>query len=243
MGRWWHLCIESRPSQDCTWSGKVLSLRISRENRAWNICSTLEGFHLEVQFIKRTLAANGYPGNFVDSAVNKYLSKKYAEPKEPVAGLQKKKVTLCLPYCGLNSIKISRQIKRIASTVNPLLDIRIVFKAAFKLSRLSKLKSPFSLLSNSGVVYKINCENCSEFYIGMTTRRLEQRLNEHRDCNSAVALHAAQSGHTPALGSPEILARDTNKCKLYVKEALLIKEHRAYSSLNRNISSVDMKLW
>ena len=129
------------------------------------------------------------------------------------------------------------------NAVSPWINIQVVFRAAYKLSRLSKLKSPFPVLTNSGVVYKINCENCSEFYVGMTTRRLEQRMKEHSDCGSAVAAHAAQTGHTPALHSPHILARDSCRSKLYVKEALLIKELRAYSSLNRNISSVDLKLW
>ena len=133
-------------------------------NRAWNICSTFEGFHQEVRFIKDTLAANGYPNNFVESVVNKYLTRKYTS-ELPVYGPEKKRVILCLPYCGLNSVKISRQIKRCVNSVCPWLNVQVVFKAAFRLSRLSKLKSPFEAMSRSGVVYKLNCQDCLEFYI------------------------------------------------------------------------------
>ena len=39
-------------------------------------------------------------------------------------------------------------------------------------------------------MYKLNCKDCSEFYIGMTCRRLEQRIGEHStSVSSAVLQH------------------------------------------------------
>ena len=162
----------------------------------------------------------------------------------PTFGPAKKLVTLVLPYIGSNGDKIKRQIKRIYSCIAPCLDISIIFKPMDKLSRLSKLKSKLDLLSNSGVVYKVNCDNCSEFYIGMTTRRLKERMREHADTeSSAIHRHVTSCGHTVNLGNQEILALDLCQSKLYIKEALYIKDYAAYNSLNGNLCSCDLKLW
>ena len=65
------------------------------------------------------------------------------------------------------------------STVLPNVDLKIIFKPVWKLQCLSKLKSGIPLLSRSKVVYKISCNNCNEFYVGLTTCRLEERISEH----------------------------------------------------------------
>ena len=43
--------------------------------------------------------------------------------------------------------------------------------------------------------------------------------------------------------NPHILATDSNKERLYVKESLHIRELQAYKTLNGNIGSVELKLW
>ena len=99
-------------------------------------------------------------------------------------------------------------------------------------------------LSNSHVVYKVNCTDCNDFYVGMTCRRLVQRMKEHSESSaSALFRHVLDSQHTVDYENPQILARDTNKSRLYTKEALLIKELRAYTTLNGNTGSVELKLW
>ena len=101
----------------------------------------------------------------------------------------------------------------------PFVNLKIVFKPVYKLNCLSKLKSQYSLLSLSNVIYKINCASCKEFYVGLTTRRLEQRLKEHSgsEC-SALFRHAMSTGHTIDITNPEILASDVIKTRLSIKE-------------------------
>ena len=153
-------------------------------------------------------------------------------------------MTLFLPYIECNSDKIKRQIKRIYGGTAPCLDISIIFKPMDKLSKLSKLKSKLDLLSSSGVVYKVNCDNCSEFYIGMTTRRLRERMGEHSESeSSAIHKHVISCGHKMNIENPEVLAVDSLKSRLYIKEALFIKDYAAYNSLNGNLRSCDLKLW
>ena len=50
----------------------------------------------------------------------------------------------------------------------PNVDLKIIFKPVWKVQCLSKLKSGIPLLSRSKVVYKISCNNCNEFYVGLT---------------------------------------------------------------------------
>ena len=53
-------------------------------NRAWKICSNSDLFHQEIKFIKSTLAANGYPSNFLNSCTNRFLKAKTCDQiKEP----------------------------------------------------------------------------------------------------------------------------------------------------------------
>ena len=94
------------------------------------------------------------------------------------------------------------------------------------------------------VIYKVECHNCSEFYIGMTTRHLKTRLGEHKKYhNSALNRHAMETDHDINLSDTEIIATDSTKYRLQVKETLKIQEHFAFKSLNGNTGSLLLKLW
>ena len=99
-------------------------------------------------------------------------------------------------------------------------------------------------MSNSHVVYKVNCNNCDNLYVGMTCRRLIQRMKEHSETSaSALYRHCVECGHTVDYENPQILARDNDRSRLYTKESLLIKDLRAYMTLNGNTGSTELKLW
>ena len=102
----------------------------------------------------------------------------------------------------------------------------------------------FPLLINSNVVYKVQCQDCCEFYIGKTIRRLQQRLKEHSEEEySALYRHANEQKHKIDFERPSILTRDSKDSRLLIKEALLISEHKAYASLNGNVGSTQLHLW
>ena len=127
-------------------------------------------------------------------------------------GPERKTVFLRLPFTGINSAKLQRQITRMIRTVAPSINVRFIFVPVYKLSKLSKLKCQFPLLSRSGVVYQVNCSDCAEFYVGMTIRRLQQRLHEHAesDC-SALRKHALEVKHDIDYANPRILASDSKR--------------------------------
>ena len=152
---------------------------------------------------------------------------------------------MCLPYSGeFTSQKLFRQLKRLLGKVAPSVELRLVFKAAQKLSCLSKLKAGYNLLSNSGVVYKISCLDCDAFYVGKTKRRLEQRVQEHsqQDC-SALKKHTMDFAHSVDYQNPQILATDSSDYRLSIKESIKISDLKANFSLNANVRSVELMLW
>ena len=106
------------------------------------------------------------------------------------------------------------------------------------------MKSPVPLLNKSNVVYKINCIECDEFYIGMTKRRVHIRLKEHKTRHySAVFKHIHEHKHNIDFEHPKILCNDSNKMRLLVKETLSIIGQSANKSLNVNVKSFECKLW
>ena len=81
----------------------------------------------------------------------------------------------------------------------------------------------FATLTNSGVVYKVSCHDYDGFYIGETKRRLQQRLQEHKQQSySSLNKHSSETSHTVGYDSPVILATDTSDYRLTIKEALHI---------------------
>ena len=126
----------------------------------------------------------------------------------------------------------------------PCVELRLVFRAAQKLSCLTRLKSKLNVLSRSGVVYQISCSQCEAFYVGKTKRRLEQRVQEHSQQGySSLYKHSSDLCHQIDYSNPAVISVDNNDYRLQIKEALKIKDLKAYNSLNANIRSCELKLW
>ena len=67
-------------------------------------------------------------------------------------------------------------------------------------------------MSHSKVVYRINCLDCEESYVGMTERILQKRISEHEKLEtSSVYIHSKLTNHNIDFASPVILAHDNVK--------------------------------
>ena len=78
-----------------------------------------------------------------------------------------------MPNCGNNSSEKNWGSSTLGTTEH-------CFRPYYRLKIFSNLKSPVPLLNKINVVYKINCMDCNEFYIGRTKRNLHIRLKEHK---------------------------------------------------------------
>ena len=76
------------------------------------------------------------------------------------------------------------------------------------------------------MLFKVNCSECDEFYIGLTNRRLGTRLQEYfTNEKSALYRHSFLTDHVINYSNPNILATDNSIFRLKIKETLKIKEH------------------
>ena len=97
--------------------------------RAWKLCTDYDLFHKEVLFIKDILMANGYPANFIESCVHKFIDSKINRTiTQPVYGPDKKRLVLTLPFCGTSSLKLKRQLRRMINAVAPWMELFVVSK-------------------------------------------------------------------------------------------------------------------
>ena len=81
----------------------------------------------------------------------------------------------------------------------------------------SKLKQTVPILNRSNVINKINCSSCNGFYVGLTTRRLHKRLEEHKKrAFCSVHRHNSQKDHI--IDFDKILASDHKKQRPQIKK-------------------------
>ena len=76
-------------------------------------------------------------------------------------------------------------------------------------------------MSQSKVVYRINCLDCKEFYVEMTERILQKRIGEHEKLETSSYIHSKMTNHNIDFASTAIVAHDNvknNKLRLQLKE-------------------------
>ena len=155
---------------------------------------------------------------------------------------------ILLPYIGLHSNLITKRLK---SCVNRFYSFVNVIKVIFQNTRRIKSFFPYKDRLNrsqlSKVIYKANCWDCQDFYIGKTKRRLHDRKTEHfkglskHDHSSAIADHVKTTGHNINWDHFDILASGKTDYHCKVKETLFIQELQP--ALNANVSSEKLLLY
>ena len=60
---------------------------------------------------------------------------------------------------------------------------------------------------------------------------------------SSLYKHSSDLCHQIDYSNPAVISVDNNDYRLQIKEALKIKDLKAYNSLNANIRSCELKLW
>ena len=103
-------------------------------------------------------------------------------------------------------------------------------------------KDPLAKEEKCGVIYKCQCRECGEVYVGESERSLGVRAEEHdkslvkRDSKSALSQHQERTGHTvveeKVVEKMEIIDSEARNPHRKIKEAIHIKLLGA--TLNRN---------
>ena len=172
---------------------------------------------------------NGYPNLFINDTIKKFEKLK-ANTKDKEKFEKDFLFTIGLPYFGKNSHQFSKRLKVL--TKNKFnVDINVYY-STLKTGLYFQLKcsTPTHVISN--VVYKFTCScDTNIIYIGVTTRHLEIRVEEHlhsKKDDSAVQKHinVCQSckDNKHLFDNFSILKTCNTQHNTKIQEALLIKK-------------------
>ncbi|CAL8107370.1 unnamed protein product [Orchesella dallaii] len=191
--------------------------------------SDAENLKDELNHIKQTFIANGYPGYMVDASLQKM---KIRVDSPPQSTDSQSKGRLILPWFNNTS-------NRIGGVIREELNVDIGYIPGRKISSFlcnTKDKRPKAEVG----VYKIPCkENCQDIYVGETSRSLKIRVKEHQKDveqakteESAVAGHVFEKEHHVDFGNASLVERETRTYNRLFKEGLYIR--KAPNVMNRN---------
>lgn len=125
--------------------------------------------------------------------------------------------------------------------------LQIVYCIPKKLNTLiRRAKDKLPTEEKTGVVYKINCANCSSSYIGQTKRQLGTRIKEHfnnikvhKSNYSVISNHKLDNGHDFAWDTPLILHQEKYVRKREIAEMFYIKKFENTINLQKDTDNLN----
>ena len=110
------------------------------------------------------LSQNGYPTQFLDKIISKFLDKIFKK-RVTITTVPKKTLRLVLPYLRTQSLRLKKRLKKLFKEQLPSGKLEMVFKTTQRVPSCFRSKDaiPRSLLS--GVIYEYKCPRCNCRYI------------------------------------------------------------------------------
>jgi len=182
-----------------------------------------------IKIIKEILVNNCYPLELINKKINERIRaikvNKVLKDKEINVNAMKCKTFLTIPFVK----NVSDDIKRIVKN-----SVDVIYTIPKKLDLLIKKgKDRLKPQQSTEIVYKINCKNCDQVYIGQTKRHLETRMKEHKNNirnpsgnYSVVTEHRLSCNHDFEWDRPDILHKEKNRRKREIAEMLFIKKFK-----------------
>ena len=96
--------------------------------RFFKVCSSMENFHIEVEYLRSIFKCNNYPVNIIDQCIKKFLDKFYV-PKQMVPTALKRELLVVLSFLGKFSLNLRKRLYK--SVSKPLLqcNIKVIFQS------------------------------------------------------------------------------------------------------------------
>ena len=165
-----------------------------------------------------------------------------------VSTVPKKELFIVLPFLGQSqSTFICKRLKTCVSSFYSAVDLKVIFQNTQRIKSFFPYKDRLNRSQMSKVIYKANCWDCNDSYIGKTKRRLHDRKTEHfkaltnRDLHSAIAEHIYTTGHNIKWDNFDIIAIGKTDFHCRIKETLLIQELKP--AMNSNMASEKLLLY
>ena len=220
--------------------------------RYFSICSNFQLFHLEIVKFKKIFLKNGYPSNFIDACIQKFLNKVFVK-KVLKDTVPKKDYNLVLPYLGPLSKKIQHRIKNVFQKILPFANIKIVFKTTRRVSHILRFKDRLSTDLCSHIIYHFKCPCCNAGYIGETRKHFKVRYSQHLGVSeftgkptssgvpTTITNHIKTEKCKCTFNDFQIIGHEEDYHKRLIKESLFIKQYDY--ELNRQQRSTELFLF
>ena len=188
-----------------------------------------------------------YPDWCVEKVKSQMVNKSQPKEKKRRVNNAKSRGSVVVPYVEGVSERFSRILKgyNISTAMKPHSTLR---------NQLVHPKDKREPHNSTDVIYSIPCKNCNKTYIGETGRKFGARLDEHKIevekvthniCTrasrkasqstvhkSAITDHVVDNNHVIDWEGAQIVGRECNKYKRWIKEAISIR--KAGSTMNRD---------
>jgi hypothetical protein len=202
--------------------------------RLFNIPMSETNFKKEWYYIQETAKLNGFDEKVVEKIYRKNERRK---TMGEITTLSKSRDNLegrhyiGIPFYGSLTEKIKRKLKKF--------NIDVGFKNQGTLSDfLGTTKDKEDCESKKSGIYLLECEDCDSKYIGMTKRRIETRLKEHKadtkkplNPDSAMAYHSITMNHK-IKNEVKLLKEVDEPFKLNVWESLMLSKLKNENLVN-----------
>ena len=167
--------------------------------RSISICSNEKLREDELNYLRNVfIKVNDYPPKLVNSMIKIELEKN-SDQQEVTTNATSKQIQLVLPYAGKRGNNIIRKMRR---QLNKHLKDDVKVMITYQRTNLSsrfQVKDQTKFEHRNDVVYCCKCpeNDCDDFYIGETDRRISERIIDHnkRDKNSHPLQHAQNKKH------------------------------------------------
>ena len=224
--------------------------------RGFSLCTNWSKFQSEVLILKSILGKNGYPRHFVDKCIKVFFNK-MSVPKQTVSTVSKKELRICLPFMGIDSLKIRKELFKFAKDYLPgSCKLQIIFSTQNRLGDYFKFKDKIPLQCRSFILYKYLCNKCNLVYYGKTFRHYKVRVYEHlgkslktdkpfkfnskNSNNTAVLNHIHNCKCKASMDDFKIIGSAKNDYHLRIKESIIIKKDNPI--LNKSVKSTPLSL-
>ena len=221
-------------------------------HRSFRLCSNYENFHWEIETLKSILKHNSYPHNLVNHCIKKILNKLFVQ-RDINFMVPKRELICVLPYLGKTSLDLRIRLRRTIERNLPFCKLKIIVRSKCRFNTLFRFKDSLEKKIRSEIIYRYTCSNCKVAYYGKTFRHFYARAGEHMGISnhtgkrlknvmqSAISDYLLLCNCAINFDDFDILAAESNKFKLLLRESLLIKRDKPI--LNRTIKSFPLELF
>ena len=131
---------------------------VSMIERALSVCSTYSLLEDKLNQIRHYCHLNGYPRDFVDRPIGigltKYLNRNNKEPNLPVAGCERQRLFVEVPFIGEQIDLMKKKIQQLTESICPDLDVRFIAKPPRTVQTFFPTEEPVPKRRQSNTVYE-----------------------------------------------------------------------------------------